>query len=291
MAEEPLLKGAYDLHVHVAPDVIQRVCGLNDLARGASDAGMAGILLKDHCTSTVGRASALNGSSGGGCRFFSAVALNPPVGGLNPTAVEAALRAGVDVVFFPTYGAAHHIRVWGAGKPPTAFPLPKRGFEGVSLLREDGTLIETCEEILALLVRHQAVLATGHVSPEESLALLRQARSMGVRRMLATHVSESVTPFTAAQQREAADLGAFLEHSFFAVTPSCPNATTIEEISRQIREVGVEKVVLSSDFGQVANGDPVKGFGGCLGRIKDLGFSTDDIRRMVCENPKRLLES
>jgi hypothetical protein len=35
--------------------------------------------------------------------LFSAVVLDPPVGSLNPSAVEAALRLEADVVFFPTF--------------------------------------------------------------------------------------------------------------------------------------------------------------------------------------------
>jgi len=95
-----LLKNAYDIHVHAAPDVIPRATGQRGLALAASEAGMSGILLKDHCTSTVGRVDALNSFAEIHCRFYSALALNPPVGSLNPVAVESALRAGVDVIFF-----------------------------------------------------------------------------------------------------------------------------------------------------------------------------------------------
>ena len=140
MSTSQLLKNAYDVHVHASPDVIPRAVDLAQLYFEAEKAGMAGILIKDHCTSTVGRAAALNQMGRGNCRFFSALALNPPVGGLNPTAVEASLRAGVDVIYFPTYGAAHHVAIWGAGKPPTAFPLPANGFSGISLLDKNEVL-------------------------------------------------------------------------------------------------------------------------------------------------------
>jgi hypothetical protein len=69
---------------------------LAQLCSEAEDAGMAGLLIRDHCTSTVGRVAVLNQMGRGICRFFCALALNPPVGGLNPTAVEASLRAGIE---------------------------------------------------------------------------------------------------------------------------------------------------------------------------------------------------
>jgi len=171
-----LLEGGYDIHVHASPDVIPRALDLAQLCCEAENAGMAGILIKDHCTSTVGRAAALNQMGRGICRFFSALALNPPVGGMNPCAVQASLKAGVDVIYFPTYGAAHHIAIWGAGKPPTAFPFPGQGFSGISILDEHMTLKAEATKILELIAEHGAVLATGHISPHESLILLRKTQ-------------------------------------------------------------------------------------------------------------------
>jgi hypothetical protein len=284
-----LLQGAYDLHVHAEPDVIPRAGNLKEIAAAASTCSMAGILLKDHCTSTVGRAAALNKLAEGPCRFFSGLALNPPVGSLNGTAVETALRAGVDVIFFPTYGAANHIRMWGAGKPPTAFPLPEGDFNGVTIVDGEGRLVDGCGSILRMIAAYDAVLATGHISAEESLVLLNHAKAYGIRRMLVTHASESVTPWTFEQQQLAVSLGAMIEHCFFAVTPSCPNPTSLASILDQIRVIGAAHVILSSDFGQVANGDPVEGFAHYLEKLMTLGLSRDALGLMIRENPSKLL--
>jgi hypothetical protein len=283
------LKRAYDLHVHADPDVIPRARNLKEIAAAASGRSMAGILLKDHCTSTAGRAAALNMLGQGSCRFFSGLALNPPVGSLNGAAVEAALRAGVDVVYFPTYGAANHVRIWGAGKPPTAFPLPGGDFHGVTIIDGEGRLFEACEPILRMIAAHDAVLATGHLSPEESLVLLKRAKILGIRRMVVTHASESVTLWTHEQQQLAVSYGAMIEHCFFAVTPSCPNPTSLASILDQIHALGAEHVILSSDFGQVANGDPVEGFAHYLEKMITLGLSREALGAMIRENPGKLL--
>jgi hypothetical protein len=290
MKIEAILAGAYDIHVHCTPDVVPRSQDLLDLARAGNAAGMAGILVKEHTTSTVGRAYALNHMGTGGVRFFSSLALNPPVGNLNPSAVESALRAGVDVIYFPTYGAANHIHIWGAGKPPTAFPLPRRNYQGVSILDSEGKMKPECEPILNLIARHDGVLATGHLSPEESLVLLEAARSGGVTRMVVTHASEPVSPMSLDQQRQAVSLGAFIEHCFFAVTESCPNAIALGTIADQIREVGVEHCILSSDFGQVANGPVVEGFSHYLEKMRGLGFTAEALREMIVTHPRQLLE-
>jgi hypothetical protein len=290
MKIEKLLEGAFDLHVHAAPDVIPRVQTLPELARAATSMGMGGILIKDHTTSTVGRCFTMNRVEDGDFRFLSSLALNPPVGGLNPVAVESALREGAAVIYFPTYGAANHIAWWGAGKPPTAFPLPGQDYAGLSLYDENAELRGECGAILRLIAGHDAVMATGHISPEESLALLKLAGRCGVRRMMVTHASESVVSMTPYQQKEAIQLGAFLEHSFFAVTESCPGFMPLEVICEQIRFTGAENVILTSDLGQVANGPPVEGFCHYLEKMMGMGFSGEELRVMIHDNPRRLLQ-
>jgi len=290
MKIEKLLEGAFDLHVHAAPDVVPRAQTLPELARAAALAGMAGVLIKDHTASTVGRCFTMNKISTGSVRFFSALALNPPVGGLNPCAVESALREGADVIYFPTYGAKNHIAIWGAGKPPTAFPLPGSAYPGLSLLDENGKLRKECETILRLIAGHDAAMATGHISPVESLALIKLAVDFGVRRMLVTHVSESVTAMSLEQQREAVQLGALIEHCFFALTESCPGSVSLDWICEQIRLMGVGNIILTSDFGQVSNGPPVEGFCFYLGKMRGLGFSDEELRVMIHENPRKILK-
>jgi GNAT superfamily N-acetyltransferase len=291
MTEDTLLEGAYDIHVHCSPDVIARAEDFTSLARSASQARMQGLVLKDHTTSTVGRVYALNQMYRGHPRFYSALALNPPVGSLNPAAVEAALKAGVNIIYFPTYGSRHHVSLWGAGRPPTAFPLAEENYQGVTILDEVGDLEPACQSILRLIARHDAVLATGHLSPVESLALLKAARRAGIGRLLVTHASLPVTAMSVAQQQEVADLGAMIEHSFFAASPGCPNPLPLADIANQIRQVGIRHVILSSDFGQEANGEVVAAFAAYLRQMMALGFSTREIRSMIVDNPKELLDS
>jgi hypothetical protein len=289
MDADELLRGAWDLHVHAGPDVNPRKQDLVEVARAAEAAGMAGVALKDHTSPTAGRCFSLNRLFEPGPRFLGCLALNAPVGGLNPVAVESFLREGGRIVFLPTYCAANHIRRWGKGKPPTAFPLP-RDYDGISLLDAAGELLPEVHDIIALVKEHDAVLATGHVSPAEGLAALAAAARAGVRRLLATHVSEPVTPYSAAEQAEAAALGAVLEHCYFAATDACPGEVTLAEIRDQIVRTGPEAVVLSSDLGQPSNPAPAEGFAACLRELERLGVSAAALRTMTRDNPARLVE-
>jgi hypothetical protein len=282
------LQGAFDMHVHCAPDVVPRAQSFVELAQHARDAGMAGIGLKDHTTSTIGRCYALNQLFPQGPRFFSSLVLNPPVGGLNPAAVEAALAAGVDIVYFPTYSAEHHIATLGSHTTPV--PHPRRGVQSLCVLAA-GELVDEARHIVDLIVEHDAVMATGHLSPQESIALLQYANRRGARRTLVTHASEIVPGMTTDMQQQAVALGAKIEHCFLAATSCCPATTPLTEIARQIRAVGVAHVILSSDFGQPANGPPLAAFSAHLDRLQQLGFADDEMRRMIVDNPFELLAS
>ena len=285
-----LLHGAYDLHMHCAPDVVDRAAECVDVVEAAREAGMAGLLLKDHTGSTVAHAWHLNRRFGEEVRVLSSLVLNPPVGGLNPCAVDAALRLGVDFVFFPTYSARYQLATLGPDGFPPSFPRPRDSEEGLSILDSQENIRREVVQILDLIAEHNVVLGTGHLSPEESELLIEEAVRVGVRRMIVTHASEPVPGMSVAVQQKLAEQGAFIEHSLMATTECCKPCVAWDSFCQQIRAVGVSNVIVSSDFGQVANGPPVAGFGLGLERLLASGFSRDEVRTMVCENPPRLVE-
>ena len=284
-----LLQGAYDIHIHCAPDVVPRSQDLLEVAQAASQAQMAGIVLKDHTGCTAGRAYTLSKLYPAGPRFFGALALNPPVGGLNPVAVDAALRAGADIVYFPTYAAQHDVATLGPSARP-ALPVPQGRFKGITIFTPSGAIKSQVKTILDLIARHDAVLATGHLSPVESLALLDLARQCGVQRMIVTHASESVPGMPVAQQQQAVALGAVIEHSMLAVTDQVAKPVSLATICEQIRQVGIQHMIVSSDFGKRALGSIVEGFANSLADLQALGFTAAELRVMIVDNPRKLLE-
>jgi len=130
------IQGAYDLQVHVAPDVIERRIDDLDLAREFLGRGLRGFVLKSHYVSTAERARVVT-KAVPGISALGAVSLNHSVGGLNPVAVEIAGRAGAKIVWMPTVDAANETagRLEGPGTklpfwpkssanwPPPASPL------------------------------------------------------------------------------------------------------------------------------------------------------------------------
>src|SRR5271155_1482218 len=115
------LQDAYDMQVHVAPDVIERRIDDIDLAKEFLAHGLRGFVLKSHYIPTAERAKVVCRAVPG-IEAYGAVTLNHSIGGLNPVAVELAGRSGAKIVWMPTVDAANETagRVDG---PTTKLPF------------------------------------------------------------------------------------------------------------------------------------------------------------------------
>lgn len=286
-----LLQGAYDLHLHAAPDIGPRSGDFFQVARAYAEAGFAGILVKDHFMPSTDRAYAVNASQRDGFRVFGSVVLNTTVGGLNPRAVAVALARGAAAVFMPTSTARNHLERAGRPRPPfDAVPVLAEDDPGISILdargRPDPRVIEICR----LVAAKGAILATGHLSPRECVALATVAREMGVERLVATHASLYLSDLTVDQQRFIVSMGGVIEHSWFAVKhprhPTSPRA-----IAEQIQQVGAEHCILTTDYGQVQVGRPVDGFVEMVETLMAHGISKRDMELMIRVNPARLVSA
>jgi hypothetical protein len=271
------LKGATDLHVHSLPDDRPRSLDAIEAARQARDRGMRAIVLKNHYESTAGLVYLVR-TLVPGIEVFGGVDLNLTVGGINPAAVDHMTKVTGGwgrIVWMPTFDAENQVR----------FSKENRPFVSVS---RNGALIPEVRQVIALIAKHNLILATGHSSADEGLMLLREARSQGVQRMVVTHAINPPIAMTVPQMQEAAKLGAFIE--FVGSSPGAPDATErYDRFGAAIRQVGPDFVILSSDLGQMGNPLPADGFGIFLVAMRARGFSEAEIDRMAKQNPARLL--
>lgn len=285
-----LMRGAIDTHVHAAPDMRARKLDCIALVEEGRRRGMAGVVIKDHTTLTADRASILNGLYPD-FKVYGSITLNDPVGGMNPAAVEAAIGLGCRVVFMPTYGAKNQVKRWGRSSPPAGYPFSP-GSEGISPIDEEGRLLPEVNEILRLVAEAGILLGTSHFSPVEILALIKGAREAGVERILVTHSSWKVIGMPLEDHLAAARMGAYLEHCFGNTRSALGEEwkTSFEEIAAHIRAVGPERCVISTDLGQVHNPAPAEGLESFLEELLARGFTPQQLARMVCQNPRNLLE-
>lgn len=288
-----LIRGAYDLHVHSAPDLLPRKLDDIQMAHRLSACGMGGYALKNHYFCTAQRAEILSAYEPS-CHFVGAVVLNSSVGGLNPAAVELSLRAGARIVWMPTCDSEHEraeVFNGNAKKQPfwagIILELQKEGIENPTItLLKDGRLKPAVYDILSIARQYDAVLATGHISHEETFALARAAKACGFKKLLITHVDFPNTFYTIEEQRELLSLGAWLEHCY---TTYATGKVDFEQTIHQIRATGTEKVILSSDLGQRSNVYPDEGMLDFAVRLYEKGFSQEEIERMNRLNPMALI--
>jgi hypothetical protein len=288
------LQGAFDLQVHVAPDVIARRIDDLDLAKEFLSKGLKGFVLKSHYFPTAERAQVVT-KAVPGIAAWGAIALNHSVGGLNPVAVELAGRAKCRVVWMPTVDAANET----AGRPggtqkklpfwaQIQLELAATGINPppISVIDDAGELTAAARICLELIGKYNMILATGHLGWREILALVRAAREMKLQRVLVTHAEFPSQNLTAEQQVELADAGALIEHCF---TTMHTGKAAWETVIDSIRKVGPERCVLSTDLGQTINPPVSLGFAMFTQKMLEAGFSVGQIRRMTVVNPTGML--
>lgn len=273
-----LLRGAYDLHVHSAPSPFGRLMDDYGLIEDAGQAGMAGIMLKSHYEPTAARASLVNEHSGSSAVAYGGIVLNWPVGGLNPYAVENALKRGAKIVWMPTRDSQNSLC---AGNMPGDFFER----EGIAILDQQGGLKPEVQEIMDIVRRYDAVLATGHLSPWESVALCREGVRQGVR-MLLTHPEFDRTVVDVQTQTELAESGVYIEKCWYNVSEG--NCTS-EEMAEHIRAVRPEHCFLSTDRGQGNRERPVEAMIRFISNIFVQSFPEEEIITMLVDVPKRIL--
>ena len=283
-----LLEGAYDLHVHPAPDVVARKMDDMELAKSYVEAGMKGMAIKAHYFNTTGRAYHVNHAFPS-FHAVGCVVLNNSMGGLNPYAVRQAGMLGTKLVYMPTMDAKNMWDYLAASKAAIPFGASSKSSAEVKTIRvyENGALAKPIDEILDLIAEYDMVLCTGHIAPEESLALLRRAKEKGLKKLIATHIDWPATRASVEQQREYAACGAYLEHN---VANIMSGDSSIEEFVAQVKALGAEHIILSTDLGQAVNPEPVKMFEEYVQRLLDAGITADEMHCMIVSNPAKLVE-
>ena len=275
MAQQPSvdLTGVIDFHAHAGPDSRPRAFNDFEAARLAKQAGLRGIVLKNHFTMTADRA-ALAMSLVDGLEIFGGVALNRAVGGINPEAVRqmVAFDGGRGrVVWLPTFDAEFYVTRAGQGDPFVR-------------VMENGAPVPALLEVFSLIAEHELVLAMGHSSPQEVLSLIPIAENLGVTRILVTHVfGQDATP---QQMQRMAAAGVIMELDWLA---AYTGAVAIDEYVAAITQLGAEHFLISSDFGQAGNPDHGTGMAAFILALRAAGITGSQIDFMARRNPAILL--
>ena len=280
------LKGIVDLHVHANPDSAPpRRIDAFEVARLFKNEGMRAFVIKSHFQATSQLAYAV-------CKAvpevgaYGAIVLNRSMGGINPAAVEHFAQVAGNlgrIVWMPTQDAEHELRQ----------RADKRPFVSVA---KDGALLPETIEVLKIVAKYRLTLATGHSSPAEGLLLVREARKLGIDRIIVTHAMPAPVRMTMEQMKEAAGMGAYIEFVYNLIYPD-PEATKktgrkrlgFDDYARAIHAIGAEHCFLSSDVGQPMRPVHTEAWKEYLTGLMKAGVTKAEIDLMARRNPARLI--
>jgi hypothetical protein len=284
-----LLVGAVDLHCHSGPAAMPRTLDHHEALLDCAAAKFRALLYKDHFYLGVAHAVMLEKLFPDlGVKLFSGIALNNASGGINPHAVDHAVKIGAKIVWMPTLSAANHIeQIMGQGKtfPKTA----KKMLDAIPLRATDanGNLTDDTKQVLDIIAEADVILAGGHLDAAEMIKVFAEAKRRGVKRMLVNHPTYLIG-CTDDDIRELVSIGAHIEHSICMWVEGKSKKFTPEEMVHLIEVAGVDRTILSSDLGLVGSPKPVEGFRQMVRLLLDARVAKDDIRKLVSTNAARL---
>ena len=288
--DDTVLKDAIDIHIHVGPDYMPRYADAITLAEEARDAGMKAIVVKCHLTSTVGAAQAAC-QAVPEVKTVGSIALNGTVGGLNPRSVKAAGLSGAGVVWLPTVDAQYAMDKAGEGHwighyvngSNFGYPCAR-----LSVTDGEGQLKEEVKEIIRICKEYDVLLCSGHIGPNECLAVAEYAKSIGFNKLEITHANAWFEDFSIDVLKRLADCGAVISCSLGAMAPHNGREDP-REVVEIIREIGAGHVVLMTDYGQVNAPSPAQGMRVFYYLMLKMGITKEELELMMKKNPAFLL--
>ncbi|MCD8020257.1 MAG: DUF6282 family protein [Clostridiales bacterium] len=275
-------EGIVDLHIHSAPDIRERRLNDLELMEAAVRMKVRSIVIKSHNVPTMDRATLVNivckdRHPDSDFQMFGGIALNQSVGGLNPFAVEKALKLGAKIVWLPTNTAANHYK-----------KSQKSG--GVEVV-QDGKVVKELLPILNLIKEYNAVFETGHISAEECFYVVEVARNAGVQKIVITHPEFHIVGMTLEQQKRIVkDYDVLLEREYAQPIGGGVYKKNLPDNVIAMREIGCEHFIVSTDSGQMQNPPWYESIVEYINYLSDAGFTQEEIDMMTKVNPSKMLD-
>lgn len=280
---DELLSGSIDMHLHIGPDEMPTRVDAVEAAEQAADVEMKAIVLKNHSYPTTPVAVIVQDLVPE-IKVFGSVCLDYEIGGLNVDALEKHARLGAKVVWMPTFSSVN------SRAKMRELGLHLEG-DGFSILGNDGKLVPEIDPILEIVKKHDMVLASGHISPDEIFALVEVAQKISIEKIVITHPSDAEfmeKTLSVEELRRLARMGTFIEQTIVTLLPTEFRHDPHERVE-MIKAIGAEHCIMSTDLGQYWNPSPAEGMRFFMATLLRNGISENDIEVMAKRNPSELL--
>jgi DNA-directed RNA polymerase subunit L len=292
MNYKKILKQSIDLHVHIGPEIIPRRFVLSELLN--YEAGkIKGVGIKNHFFPTVAMTS---GKVAKDAPFvINSLVLNRYVGGFSPDTIRASAELSEKpiIVWFPTL----HTKAFLESQK---FEIPKewigskklkirlaRDIKPLSIFDKSKKISKEVQQVLRAIKECGAILATGHLSWQESYVLVTFAvKEVGINKIIITHPIYQKINMPIEVQKELARMGAFIEqcYSMYSI-----DKISIKKIAGQIKEIGAQNCILSSDVGQVFSKSPSEALADFILLLEKDGITEQEIKKMLVSNSRKLI--
>jgi hypothetical protein len=276
--DDPVLRGAIDIHAHFGPDSYERGWDAFQIAKLAQSHGMRGLVLKNHWSESAGLAWLVRKYAGApGLEVFGGLALNVPTGGINPQAVRYFAEVEghyAKIVWMPTHDSETEVKYLKDARPYV-------------IVSQNGVLLPSVLEVLDLIAHYKLTLATGHVYAAEMVQIVDEARKRGIDRIIITHpeLGPMYTDPTIDQLRHVVGAGAYVEivASMLSSEGLRPKALAM------IRAVGPAHCIISSDAGLTGWHNHTDALVHAARVLREAGFKEAELNLMFKANPARVL--
>jgi len=144
-------------------------------------------------------------------------------------------------------------------------------------------------DVLDVVAENDLILASGHVTPYEAKIVFSEARTLGIRRMVVTHVTAPITNCDEDDIRDFMKLGATAEICARNVIVPETGALSEAAVRRALRILeitGPNGAVLSSDLGDARYPMPWDGLKKLVGALK---LKHREVTSLVSTMPRQLL--
>jgi hypothetical protein len=305
----PGVKNVVDIHCHAHE-------GQQDplsLAKFASENDMGGLLFKtvgpissgDYRPALVVKAiveeldrwSDTTGKKATGCYAGYGITMDnrPP----SIDRLRQNIADGISAVWLPVFNHANTLhkvggrRIWwdrNADPADHSAPLPwdEALRCGYYLLDDRGSLKPDIQEMLRVIVDSDIALFFGHATHPEIAALADFLGRFSYKRAVIDHPFSPFVDLSIEQMRHLTASGIYLNFTYDELSPLL--GVDPARMYAAIREIGVERVTLSSDAGEPLFPNSVE----CMRLIRAymaaFGLTEDELAIVCCRNPARIVE-
>jgi len=286
-----IIKNAYDLHVHVWPEIIPRKYTVQSLAK-EMDGKLTWVAVKNHMYPTIfGKTECVPSS----IKVIYSVTLNHPVGGMNAEAVKASamISHGPIIVRFPTIHSRIHLRYHSEEIPKewvgnTQFVSRlSKDLAPVVVIDDSGILTSETMQVLDTMKTYELILATWHLDIQESFQVIDYACRIGINKKIITHPIYHVQDYSIEDQKRLVDKWCRLE---LPAAMWYIDHVPIEKMIYQIRNIWVDYYFLSSDSGQLFSDSPDQVLNKFCIQLYQSWLTEKEIKTML-ENTVQIIES